>query len=166
VATPHKVIVREAKPDDIETVAKMVAAITEETEDRSMDIEPLTHSTRVVLDSPDKGFCLVADVAGEVVGIVLVTYIWSFYRNGTTWWIQAVYVRADWRGRGVYTSLHNQVYEAAKASGDAISLGLRVDPDNHTAKSTYSRLGMSETKSHYETYSQTLAPWLSHLPEC
>ena len=156
MTTPPKVTIREAKLADIETVVKMVAAITEETEDRSMDTELLTRSTRMVLDSPDKGFCLVADAGGEVVGIVLVTYIWSYFRNGTTWWIQAVYVRSDWRGRGVYSKLHSRVYEAAKANSDAIGIGLRVDPENHTAKSTYSRLGMAESKSHYETYTQGL----------
>ena len=149
-------IIRQAVMADLEAVVPLVAAITEETEDRSVPTDLLTISTKTVLDSPDTGFCLVADAGGQVVGVVLVTYIWSYFRNGTNWWIQAVYVRPDWRRQGIYTSLYDRVYEAAQGSADAIGIGLRVDPTNDVAKRTYSSLGMSETKSHYETYYTSL----------
>ena len=60
---------------DLEAVVPLVAAITEETEDRSVPTDLLTISTKTVLDSPDTGFCLVADAGGQVVGVVLVTYL-------------------------------------------------------------------------------------------
>ncbi len=157
MATAPGVNIRQAEDGDLEIIVDMVAAITEETEDRLQDKELITKSTRHLLDSPSRGFCLVADAGGEVVGIVVVTYMWSYFRNGTTWWLQAVYVRSDWRGRGVYSRLYDKVLQSARSSADAIGIGLRVDPDNHVAKGVYSHLGMAETRSRYETYHVSLA---------
>ncbi|MCE2464788.1 MAG: GNAT family N-acetyltransferase [Dehalococcoidia bacterium] len=152
LTTAPEVTIRQANEGDLEAIVDMVAAITKETEDRLQDKDRLSRSTTQLIDTPGKGFCLVADAGGHVVGIVVVTYLWSFYRNGTTWWIEAVYVHADWRRQGVYSLLYDQVLQAAQSSTDAIGIGLRVDPDNHVAKAAYSRLGMAESPSRYETY--------------
>ena len=151
--TPQpEVRVRRANAGDLETIVDMVASITWETEGREQDKDRLIKSTTQLLENPAKGFCLVADAGGQTVGIVVVTYLWSYYRSGTTWWLEAVYVHADWRRRGVFSLLYDQVLQWARSSPDSIGIGLRVVHDNHVAKAAYSRKGMSEAVPRHETY--------------
>ncbi len=152
MTTEPEVKIRQADAGDLETIVDMVAAITWETEGRDQDKDRLIKSTTQLLDNPAKGFCVVADAGGQVVGIVVVTYLWSYYRSGTTWWLEAVYVQADWRRRGVFGLLYDQVLQWAKNSPDSIGIGLRVVHDNHVAKAAYSRKGMSEAVPRHETY--------------
>jgi len=85
-----------------------------------------------------------------VVGSLLVVNEWSDWRNSTFWWIQSVYVRPDWRRKGVYRKLHDWVYEAARSRPGVCGIRLYVDRDNHAAQATYTNLGMS--KSHYDLF--------------
>lgn len=41
------------------------------------------------------------DVDGEFAGSLMITFEWSDWRNGYYWWIQSVFVRPQYRGRGV-----------------------------------------------------------------
>ena len=41
-----------------------------------------------------------------------VTFEWSDWRNGWFWWVQSVYVRVDYRGRGVFRMLYEHVRQA------------------------------------------------------
>lgn len=152
MTTESEVKIRQANSGDLETIVDMVAAITWETEGREQDKDRLVKSTTQLFDNPAKGFCLVADAGGQVVGIVVVTYLWSYYRSGTTWWLDAVYVHADWRRRGVFSLLYDQVLQWARSSPDSIGIGLRVVHDNHVAKAAYARKGMSESPPRHETY--------------
>ena len=152
MTTEPEVSIRQASAADLETIVDMVAAITWETEGRDQDKTRLIKSTTQLLENPAKGFCLVADAGGQVVGIVVVTYLWSYYRSGTTWWLEAVYVHADWRRRGVFSLLYDWVLQSARSSPDSIGIGLRVVHDNHVAKAAYSRKGMSEAVPRHETY--------------
>lgn len=152
LTTETEVKIRQANAGDLETIVDMVASITKETEGRLQDKDRLVKSTTQLLDNPAKGFCLVADAGGQTVGIVVVTYLWSYYRSGTTWWIEAVYVHADWRRRGVFSLLYDQVLQSARSAPDSIGIGLRVVHDNHVAKAAYSRKGMSEAVPRHETY--------------
>jgi ribosomal protein S18 acetylase RimI-like enzyme len=67
---------------------------------------------------------------------------WSDWRNGWFWWIQSVYVRREFRRRGVFRALFEHVYEAARADPEVIGLRLYVERENHAALETYRRLGM------------------------
>ena len=155
LTTETEVKIRQANAGDLETIVDMVASITKETEGREQDKARLIRSTTQLFENPAKGFCLVADAGGQVVGIVVVTYLWSYYRSGTTWWIEAVYVHADWRRRGVFSLLYDQVLQSARSAPDSIGIGLRVVHDNHVAKAAYSRKGMSEAVPRHETYYAT-----------
>lgn len=155
MTTEPEIEIRQATAGDLETIVDMVASITWETEGREQDKGRLIKSTTQLFENPAKGFCLVADAGGQVVGIVVVTYLWSYYRSGTTWWLDAVYVDADWRRRGVFSLLYDRVLQSARSSADSIGIGLRVVHDNHVAKAAYSRKGMSEAVPRHETYYAT-----------
>ena len=97
-----------------------------------------------------KGFYLVAESEGQVVGGLLITYEWSDWRNATFWWIQSVYVNARWRRKGVYRAMHDYVHDIAESRDDICGIRLYVERTNQAAQQTYDSLGMS--RSHYDLF--------------
>ena len=144
------IIVRRATPADAEIIASYNAAIAAETEALELDRERLTEGVRAVLEDASKGFYTVAEVAGEVVGQMMVTFEWSDWRNGTFWWVQSVYVRPEYRRRGIYTRICRQVMEEAQALGSVCGFRLYVDKRNSRAQNVYEHLGFRRTN--YEMY--------------
>ena len=150
MTTQPEITIREARRTDIETLVSFNSAMAMESEGKSLDLATLTGGTSAVFDDPQKGFYLVAEVGGSVVGSLLVVEEWSDWRNSTFWWVQSVYVRPDWRRKGVYRTLHDWVHQAARARPDVCGIRLYVDQDNLPAQATYTSLGMS--KSHYDLF--------------
>ncbi len=143
-------LIRAANLTDAETIAAYNAAMARETEHLELDRARLLEGVRAVLQDPHKGFYVVAETGGRVVGQMMVTFEWSDWRNGVFWWIQSVYVHPDFRGRGVFTEIYNHVAARAKSDGGVCGLRLYVERDNRNAQRTYERLGMA--KASYEIY--------------
>ena len=141
LTTPDQVQVRKATPADIDVLVGFSASMAMETEGRSLDTGTVEQGTKAVFDSPEKGYFLVAEADGEVVGSLLCMEEWSDWRSATFWWVQSVYVRPDWRRKGIYRLLHNRLYEAARATEGVCGVRLYVDKDNHIAQTTYTSLG-------------------------
>ncbi len=96
------------------------------------------------LERPEVRYC-VAEVDGDVVGQMMLTYEWTDWRDGVFWWIQSVYVAPEARRRGVFRALYEHVHELAQADPDCRGLRLYMERDNHTAAATYEALGMTRT---------------------
>jgi GNAT superfamily N-acetyltransferase len=137
-----EITIRPAVPADAPVLAANNRATALETEDWVIGADTALDGVRAILDEPGRGFYLVADMDGDVVGQVMVTYEWSDYRNGEFWWIQSVYVRPDWRRRGVFTRLFRRVEAMAVARPGVTGLRLYVEGGNTAAQTAYSRLGM------------------------
>lgn len=137
-------LIRRATAADEDTIVAFNAAIAWETEHLKLDESVLRQGVRAGLTDPAKGFYTVAELNGEVVGQMLVTFEWSDWRNGYFWWIQSVYVRADARRGGVFRGLFEHIRNAAIAEPDVIGLRLYVERENTRAQSAYTALGMVE----------------------
>jgi ribosomal protein S18 acetylase RimI-like enzyme len=138
-------IIRSACIDDADTVAAFNAALAYETEEKRLIPEVIAAGVRRLLGEPALGFYLVAEAQGEVAGCLLVTTEWSDWRNGRFWWIQSVYVRPEWRRRGVFRALYEHVSRTASAQADVCGLRLYVEHENRGAQATYRSLGMVQT---------------------
>jgi len=145
-----EILVRRASIADLDTVAIFNSAMAQETEGKNLNQARLRAGVEAVLQREALGFYLVAEVAGEVVGQLLITTEWSDWRNGYFWWVQSVYVAPEHRRRGVYRALHNHVRKEALNRQDVCGVRLYVDRDNHIAQQVYRHLGMS--RSHYDLY--------------
>ncbi len=146
--------VREAGPADVETLAAFNLAMAQETEGRALDAATLRAGVAAVLADPGKGFYLVAERGGWVVGQLMVTYEWSDWRNRWWWWIQSVYVAPEARRSGVYRRLHGEALARAERAG-ARGLRLYVEKDNLRAQATYLTLGMKEARYRiFESYGE------------
>ncbi|MFQ5511215.1 MAG: GNAT family N-acetyltransferase [Candidatus Krumholzibacteriia bacterium] len=144
-----EISIRRATINDLESIVAFNAAMAKETEARELSVEVLSRGVRSVLDDAAKGFYLVAETGGTTAGGLLVTDEWSDWHNAYYWWIQSVYVRPQFRGRGVYQRLHRVVEEMAAGQG-VCGIRLYVDRGNERAKNVYRRLGM--TPARYEFY--------------
>jgi len=142
--------IRKAEPADLETIVEFNAQLARETEGRTLEAATLREGVAQVLADPAKGFYWVVEIKGQIVGQLLLTYEWSDWRNGWFWWIQSVYVRQEWRGRGVFTELYGFVEQEASSRPDVCGLRLYVEEDNARARQTYERLGMKPTS--YQVY--------------
>jgi ribosomal protein S18 acetylase RimI-like enzyme len=138
-------IVRRAQPGDADAIAAFNSAMALETEGRALLPERIGAGVRRLLAEPSLGFYAVAEHDGRVVGCLMVTNEWSDWRNGLFWWIQSVYIVAEWRRRGVYRRLYDFVRELAARDPAICGFRLYVEKENGAAQQTYSALGMTAT---------------------
>jgi GNAT superfamily N-acetyltransferase len=127
---------------DAAIIAEFNCRLADESEHKVLDAQVVAAGVAALLADPSKGTYFVAEEAGEVVGLLLITTEWSDWRNGWLWWIQSVYVRQEARRRGVFRALYEHVHAAAQADPQVIGLRLYVEHNNHAAQQTYLRVGM------------------------
>ena len=145
-----QIVVRRAERGDAGHIVRFQQSMAMETEGRTLDESLVRTGVDAVFADPGKGFYLVAEVGGKVVGSLLITYEWSDWRNATFWWIQSVFVDSGHRRQGVYTAMHDYVLTRARESEDICGVRLYVERSNHIAQQTYKSLGMDH--SHYDLY--------------
>lgn len=133
---------RQATPDDAAVVARFNTLMARETEHHVLDPPLILAGVTAVLTEPAKGVYFLAEIDGAPVGQLLITYEWSDWRNGNFWWLQSVYVQAEFRGRGVFKALFAHVRRLARTRPDVCGLRLYVEQGNARAKEVYQRLGM------------------------
>lgn len=136
--------IRRATPDDVPTLVAFNAALAVESEGKVLDRAVLEAGIRAALADPAKGFYVIAERDGEAIGQTGVTFEWSDWRNGWYWWIQSVYVREDARRGGVFSAIYKHLESEAAADPQVIGLRLYVENENHRAKATYAKLGMTD----------------------
>lgn len=144
--------IRFAKPDDIESLVEFNQAMAMETEGKALDASVLSKGVAAVFEDNRRGFYVVAEEESRIVGGLLVTYEWSDWRNGWFWWIQSVYVIPEFRGRGIYSLLHQRIKDEGRKRGDVCGYRLYVEKENVRAQKVYEKLGMDET--YYLMYEQ------------
>ncbi len=139
-----------AKKDDSKEIAKHNILMAEETENIKLSYEKTLKGVLAVIDDPKKGFYLVAkEEKNKIIGQLLITYEWSDWRNCNFYWIQSVYVKKEYRKKGVFKALFEAVKKIAKEN-KACGLRLYVANDNENAKKVYEKLEMEKT--YYEIY--------------
>ena len=144
------IYVRRATSADAGFIVESNVAMALETEGLALDPDAVRPGVAAALADGSLGFYLVAEVEGRPAGQLMITYEWSDWRNGLFWWIQSVYVRPEYRRRGVYRALHRHAAEAAQAAGGVCGIRLYVEQDNTIAQQVYESLDMHRTR--YQMY--------------
>jgi ribosomal protein S18 acetylase RimI-like enzyme len=138
--------IRLATPADAAVLIEFNSAMALETERKELLSEVIGAGVRSLLANPASGFYVVAEENSLVVAALMITKEWSDWRNGSFWWIQSVYVRPEWRRKGVYTRLYRHVQELAAKDPAVCGFRLYVERENGRAQATYRKLGMKETR--------------------
>ena len=144
--------IRQAHPEDWRSLVDFNQAMALETESLTLDRDTLVKGVSTLLNHPEKGFYLVAEVEGVLAGSLMVTFEWSDWRAKDYYWIQSVYIKPEFRRQGIYRQLYAEVKRIAEANGGAASFRLYVEQENTRAQQTYSSLGMEQ--SYYLMYEE------------
>lgn len=147
------IIIRVARPGDASFITEFNRLMALETESIELNVEVLQQGVNNLLNDASKGFYLLAENTGEIIGQLMITYEWSDWRNRNIWWIQSVYVKPEFRQKGVYNSLYHQTKNLAYAEG-VREIRLYVEKNNRIAQAVYEKCGMNE--SHYLLYEAKL----------
>ncbi len=145
--------IRPAKKEDAAALVEFNQAMALETEGRRLGSQTLRSGVEAVFQADNKGFYVVAEEAGKIVGGLMVTFEWSDWRNGWFWWIQSVYILPEARGKKIYSRLYEFVKDEARARKDVRGFRLYVEKENLHARKVYEKLGMEA--SHYLMYEET-----------
>jgi ribosomal protein S18 acetylase RimI-like enzyme len=146
------ITVRLAESRDAQSLVNFNIAMAWETEKRRLPSEIVSAGVGAVFKKPERGFYVVAEKASGIVGSLMVTAEWSDWRNSVYWWIQSVYVRPEYRRRGIYRRLYEFVKAKAAREGNVCGFRLYVESENVIAQRTYEALGMTE--AHYKMYEE------------
>ena len=138
--------IRLARPADAPDIAAFNAAMALETEGKRLFPEVIGAGVRSLIRSPKAGFYLLAETKAGIAGALMITKEWSDWRNGAFWWIQSVYVRPEFRRRGIYRRLYRHVQRMARGDSRACGFRLYVERENRRAQATYRALGMEKTR--------------------
>lgn len=139
--------IRLARRNDAENLIQFNLAMALETEGKKLSADVLRPGVEAVFGDESKGFYVVAESEGQIVGGLMVTFEWSDWRNKWFWWIQSVYILPEHRGRSIYRQMYEFIKRSADARGDVAGFRLYVEHDNLNAQRVYEKVGM--TRSHY-----------------
>lgn len=150
--------IRTANLADAQLLADHNCAMALETEGKTLDPKAAIAGAEGLFERPQFGFYIVAEawepeaissqagapqVRSSTAATLLVTYEWSDWRNGLFWWIQSVYVKAEFRRQGIYTEMYRQLQGMAAASPTPVcGFRLYAETENRAAQATYTNCGM------------------------
>lgn len=138
--------VRTAEPRDWGIITDFNIRLAEESESLTLNPAIVGEGVKALLGDSLKGMYYLAVLDGEVAGQVMVTYEWSDWRNACIWWLQSVYVRHEFRRRGVFRALFAHVGHAAQSAPRVCGIRLYMHDQNTGARSAYQELGMAPTR--------------------
>ena len=143
--------VRDAKRSDINCIVEFQINMAEETENLILHEDVLLPGVQAVFEDHHKGRYFIAEYEGDIAGSLLVTYEWSDWRNGTVLWIQSVYVKHEYRGKGIFRAMYKHIQDILQTNPDLYKgLRLYVDKTNVAAQKVYDSVGMNG--NHYQLY--------------
>ena len=140
-----KIKTRLANISDIKKLEVLQVDMENTIEDDPYPDEIGKKGLKFIIDNPDYGFYIVAELEKKVVGGLRISFERSVSRNGFFWWIQNVCVDKELRGKRIYQSMFNKVIELAKNQDDVVAVKLHVHTNNNSAIKAYERTGMKRT---------------------
>jgi len=149
--------VRQAEASDRDTIVEFQVRLAKESEGLDLDRAKVTQGVQAVFDRPNLGMYWVAQSGDLVVACLLTIPEWSDWRNGTVVWIHSLYVLPEFRHKGIFRAMIENLRSQVRASKDLIGLRLYVDKRNTAAQQVYKRLGMDS--QHYDLFE-----WLKNAP--
>lgn len=135
---------------EFETISRFQELMAMETEGLKLDPQTVRKGVSSVFSDPAKGKYFVAADGDTIAGSMLTTYEWSDWRNRSFIWIQSVYVRPEYRGKGLFKQMYGHIKDIVRESAIYAGIRLYVDKENHVAREVYRKTGMNP--DHYELY--------------
>jgi GNAT superfamily N-acetyltransferase len=135
--------VREATPGDIPRLVSLMAEFYAES-DYPLPTEAATRAFASLLDDTRLGRVWLIEADGEPAGYVVLTVGYSMEFGGLRGFVDDLFVRAAYRGRGLASAVLAEVRRTAEALG-VRALLVEVGPDNDRARRVYTRSGFVDS---------------------
>lgn len=134
--------IRVGNDSDHEALVTSAISMIKEADGRELERDGVSSGVTKILSNSERGFYVVAEMDGEVVGSMLVTRTWIDLADGCWWWIHCLHVRHTARKQGVFRKMYEFITERAKLDPDVVGLRLLVHETNADARQAYDQLGM------------------------
>ncbi|MGD8623059.1 MAG: GNAT family N-acetyltransferase [Anaerolineae bacterium] len=131
--------IEKATPADLEALQQLLGRQFAE-HDIALAGEALAGAIAPVLDDERLGFFLLARLGGEIAGMAAVSFAWTLEHGGRSAWLDELYVRPRYRGRGLGTALLAGAEREILRAGCA-AIDLEVDDAHARAERLYRRTG-------------------------
>jgi GNAT superfamily N-acetyltransferase len=135
--------IRSAKISDAKVLTCNNILLASESEDMKLDHRTVLKGVKAILSDKQKGFYIVAEDKGTVIGQLMITFEWSDWRGRMIWWLQSVFVEPAWRKKGVFKALLKDIKKRA-IKAKVMDLRLYVHTSNKKAMSVYKGTGFSK----------------------
>ncbi|MBP9019373.1 MAG: GNAT family N-acetyltransferase [Rikenellaceae bacterium] len=145
-----EVVIREATINDHLVIVDFQMAMALETEGLKLERNVLSDGVKAVLTKDRGAKYYIAEMDGVIVAMLMITLEWSDWRNSWVWWIQSVYTKPGFRGKGIFKKLYSHIVDLVERAEDVVGIRLYVDKRNLNAQKVYTSLGMNG--DHYTTY--------------
>ena len=146
-------IIRFATMEDASTIANNNIMLAEESEGMKISYDETLEGVKRIIENKNLGFYIVAEENGRIAGQLMITYEWSDWRAKQIWWLQSIYVKKEWRKRGVMKKMIEKIFEMAMEKNVAL-IRLYVHEKNEGAIKAYERAGMK--RAPYIIYEESI----------
>lgn len=137
---------RPFKKSDSKTVTELIQSLyREDPPDKSALLKNIQKTFRTLLKHPDKGFILVLEREGEIIGYSILIYFWSNEFGGNILCIDELYLKKEFRGQGIGSDFISHL--AAKKFGHSVALQIGATAGNKRARKLYEKLGFRLSKT-------------------
>jgi GNAT superfamily N-acetyltransferase len=131
--------IQTAQPADLAPIFQLLRTQLEE-HDVVLTEQALQHATQGLIEDHALGRILTARLGGELVGVAVISFLWTLEHGGPAAWLDEVYVEPSRRGDGIGRKLVEAAMQVARDSG-CIALDLEVDAGHEAAERLYERMG-------------------------
>ena len=130
--------IQTAQPSDVASILQLLHTQLQE-HDIVLTDQALQRATQGLIEDHKLGRILTARLDGELVGVAVISFLWTLEHGGPAAWLDEVYVEPGRRGDGIGRKLVEAAMQVARDSG-CIALDLEVDAGHEAAERLYERM--------------------------
>ena len=143
-----KVTFRTFGPEDHSDIEEMIQGLyTDDPSTEGMSVEKIRRTLSELTRYPEKGTIILFDVDHAIAGYSILVHFWSNEYGGTIEVIDELYIRPEWRGKGLASAFLKHLTETTDDS--VKGLALEVTPRNDRARALYTRHGFRTAKNEH-----------------
>ena len=140
-----RVNVRRANSPDLDILTAFTLGEAKDAEGIQGNEKNIHEGIKAALEDELLAYYWVLESEGDgVIGSVSVVKEWSDWNAGFYWWIQSIYIKPQFRGRGLMDKLIQAVNDEAKRE-QALDIRLYVHKKNQRAINAYKKSGFLST---------------------
>ncbi len=136
---PSDLEIRPLRPEELPAAVALLRRQLEE-HDIALAEDALERSVRALGEDPSLGRVLVAIDGSALVGVAVLTFLWTLEHGGPGAWLDELYVDPAQRRRGIGQRLTEAALAVAAERG-AVALDLEVEEGHDAAERLYRRMG-------------------------